>query len=80
MKLEYFYKKPQETIFELDEDLIRYDTESTIHKRKEMIKWTSSELKTFAWWKIFKRMKVKTTDQEEIFINHISDKGFISRS
>ena len=50
------------------------------HKRKDLINWTSSKLKTFVLHKDpIKRMRRHATGWEKIFANHISDTGIIWR-
>lgn len=47
------------------------------HEGKWLINWTSSEFKTFAFWKILMIMKKQATDFEEIFSKHTCDRNVL---
>lgn len=56
------------------QNLLKYDTERAKDKQKN---WTSLKKKVYASKDTIK--KVKRQEQENIFTNHISDKGLVSR-
>ena len=52
-----------------------YDTKSTRNKRKQKIKWTSSNFKGFMLQRVpSSKVKKQPTEWEKIFTNHISDR------
>ena len=51
------------------------DTRSIIYKRKNIINWTSSKIRTL--FSVKGRMKIQVTNWNKILVIHISDKGLI---
>ena len=47
--------------------------------KEKIDKWDFIEIKNFCTKNIIKKMKRQPTEQEKIFVNHISDKGLLSR-
>ena len=59
--------------------IFRWNTKSTIHKRKETTKLGLIKIKSYCTSKdTIKEMTRQATDWEEIFANYISDKGLVS--
>ena len=59
---------------------LRYDTESTILKRKNLINWTSSKLNAYSSKDVIKKMEETGHKMgEKIIANHVSDKELISQ-
>lgn len=59
--------------------LFIYNPKSTTDDRKKLISWTSLKFKTFIQQKkTIQRMKNKL--RFEVFVKHISDKGFVSKN
>lgn len=51
------------------------DTRRIIYKRKKIINWTSSKIRTL--FSVKGRMKIQVTNWNKILVIHISDKGLI---
>lgn len=63
----------------LGKNILRYDTKSTIYKRKKLISWASSKFKLFVLKRHCYENESHDLDWEKILINHTIDKEFLLR-
>ena len=73
-------KKQKKSLTKTRQIIVRFDVKSMTHKKKKWIHWASSKRKAFFSLKVHvKMMKIKATQWEKKFINHLSNKALISK-